>query len=118
MRIEVRNGIPISIIEKDSTKINSVSKMIDLMADARFNGCYGLVVFKEVLGEDFFDLKTGNAGEILQKFSTYDMKIGIVGDFSIYKSKSLKDFIFESNKGKRVFFMVTVDKCLDNICKT
>jgi len=32
-------------------------------------------------------------------------KIAIVGNFEIYNSKSLKDFIFESNKGSQVFFL-------------
>ncbi|WP_083996437.1 DUF4180 domain-containing protein [Desulfosporosinus acididurans] len=54
--------------------------------------------------EDFFDLKTKLAGEILQKFVNYHVRIAIVGDFSGYKSKSLKDFIYESNNGKDVFF--------------
>lgn len=31
----------------------------------------------------------------------------IVGDFSIYTSKSLKDFIYECNKGKKIFFFTS-----------
>ncbi len=45
--------------------------------------------------DDFFDLSTRLAGEILQKFINYHVKIAIIGDFSIYTSKSLKDFIYE-----------------------
>lgn len=45
------------------------------------------------------------AGDILQKFVNYDMKIAILGDFSSYKSKSLRDFIYESNNGNNVFFL-------------
>jgi hypothetical protein len=33
------------------------------------------------------------------------MKIAMVGDFEGYTSKSLKDFIYESNKGSQVFFL-------------
>ncbi|MDO4771844.1 DUF4180 domain-containing protein, partial [Porphyromonas sp.] len=54
---------------------------------------------------DFFDLKTKIAGDILQKFSQYQMPLVIVGDFSKYKSKSLNDFIFECNKGKQINFV-------------
>ena len=61
---------------------------------------------------DFFDLKSGIAGEILQKFSNYRIRLAIVGDFSKYTNKSLKDFIYESNKGGQINF---VDSQLDAI---
>ncbi|BBI34059.1 hypothetical protein KCTCHS21_34580 [Cohnella abietis] len=41
---------------------------------------------------------------ILQKFINCRVKIAIVGDFSVYSSNSLKDFIRESNQGKDIFF--------------
>jgi len=50
-------------------------------------------------------LTTKLAGEILQKFINYDVKLAIVGDFSVYTSKSLKAFIYECNKGKDIFFL-------------
>ena len=43
------------------------------------------------------------AGEILQKFINYHVKIAIYGDYSVYTSKPLRDFIYESNHGKDVF---------------
>jgi hypothetical protein len=52
---------------------------------------------------------------MLQKFSTYDFKLAIVGDFSKYKSKSLQDFIRESNKGRGIFFVNTLKDALDKI---
>lgn len=53
----------------------------------------------------FFDLKSGIAGDILQKFSTYRVRLAIVGDFSKYRSKSLNDFVYESNKGRHINFV-------------
>ncbi len=43
-------------------------------------------------------------GDILQKFVNYGIKLAIFGDFSKYTSKPLKDFIYECNQGKDVFF--------------
>ena len=57
--------------------------------------------------KDFFDLKNGIAGEILQKFSNYRVSLIIVGDFSKYASKSLNDFIYESNKGRHINFVAS-----------
>ncbi len=45
----------------------------------------------------------------------YNMKIAIVGDFSKYNSKSLKDFIYECNKGKHIFFKSTLEEGLKSL---
>jgi len=37
------------------------------------------------------------------------MQLSIVGDFFKYTSKSLKDFISESNQGRLIRFVLTVD---------
>ena len=60
----------------------------------------------------FPKLQTGLAGDILQKFSNYRVKLAIVGDFSKYKSKSLHDFIRESNKGNRIFFAKNINDAM------
>lgn len=70
------------------------------------------IIYKENLPETFFDLKTGLAGDILQKVSNYRLRIVIVGDFSMYDSKSLRDFIFESNKSGSVGFVGTLEEAL------
>ncbi|QRX65011.1 DUF4180 domain-containing protein [Dysgonomonadaceae bacterium zrk40] len=56
---------------------------------------------------DFFDLKSGIAGEILQMFSNYRTRLAIVGDFSKFSRKSMKDLIFESNNGGNINFVST-----------
>ncbi|MFC2347384.1 MAG: DUF4180 domain-containing protein [Bacteroides sp.] len=72
--------------------------------------CNGLNITPE-----FFDLKTKIAGNILQKFAQYQMPLIIVGDFSKYKSKSLNDFIFESNKGSQVNFVSDLSRVLQPV---
>jgi uncharacterized protein YdaL len=66
---------------------------------------------------DFFDLKNGLAGKILQKFSTYRIRLAIIGDFSVYTSKSLSDFIYESNKGRQIAFVVSVEEALNRLSR-
>ena len=60
-------------------------------------------------------MKTRLAGEILQKFINYRMKLAIVGDFSMYSSKSLQEFIYESNKGKAIFFMFNEKEAVEKL---
>jgi len=35
--------------------------------------------------------------------------LAIIGDFAKYESKSLHDFIRESNKGNRIFFLSNIE---------
>ena len=45
------------------------------------------------------------------------MKLAIVGDFSGYTSKPLRDFIYESNNGSHVFFVATVEEALEKLSR-
>ena len=90
--------------------ITGPDDILDLMAEVRYNGSGTMIIHKKSLHPDFFDLKTRVAGEILQKFSNYRMQLAIVGDFSAYKSKSLKDFIKESNRMGTIYFVGTIDE--------
>lgn len=74
-----------------------------------------LVILKENLAETFFDLRSGLAGEILQKVVNYRLRLGLVGDYSGYESKALRDFIYESNKSNRIVFVDTIDEALKRL---
>ena len=74
-----------------------------------------MILKKELLADAFFDLSSRIAGEILQKVSNYGMKLAIVGDFTKYASKSLRDFIYESNNTGQVVFVATVEQALDRL---
>ena len=112
--LEIGN-IVFAELTNESFVVKEVQEMLDLMGDSGANGCYRLILNERNLHPDFFRLHTGLAGEILQKFSTYGFKLAIVGDFSKYKSISLQDFIRESNKGNRVFFVENRDAGLTRL---
>lgn len=84
--------------------ISEPQHVLDIFGNLMFSSCDRIIIHERNLHADFFDLKTRLAGEILQKFSNYRVKLAIVGDFAKYNSKSLQDFIFESNKSNTVFF--------------
>lgn len=64
--------------------------------------CRNIVVNKAAIGEDFFRLSTGVAGEVAQKFVNYGYRLAIIGDFSVYTSKPFRDYMYECNNGKGV----------------
>lgn len=101
-----KNKFEIAVVNSHEVLINDVQSALDLMATINYDtGCHRIIINKSAIVEEFFDLKTRLAGEVLQKFVNYNVKFAIVGDFSVYSSKSLKDFIYESNKGKHIFFV-------------
>lgn len=109
------NGTDIAEIESDNIVINEVQDALDLMADCSYRGARKIIIREEHIIPEFFDLKTGIAGEILQKFSTYDVILAIVGDFSKYPGKSLKDFIYESNKTGHINFVDSIKEARDKL---
>jgi hypothetical protein len=102
----------IAEIINDNIVINETQDALDLMGELGSHHCNRIIINEKNLHPDFFDLKTRFAGEILQKFSNYNVKLAIVGDFSKYSSKSLRDFIYESNKGKLIFFADNLNTAL------
>ena len=116
MKIIEQNNLVVAVVENDSPQITSAQSALDLLMEAQYGfGCSRLAVPKEALPEDFFVLSTGLAGEILQKFINYHGKIAVYGDFSHYRSKPLRDFIYESNKGKDVFFVSTREEAVKRL---
>lgn len=79
----------------------------DLVGNLVYSGHHKAIIYQKDIAPDFFELRTGLAGEVLQKFSNYRVRVAIVGTFDGYNSKSLNDFIYESNKGKQVNFVAT-----------
>lgn len=103
----------IKVINSDKIVIKDLQTALDLMMNAKYGDDYEAVVInKEAVSEDFFRLSSGLAGEILQKFVNYNMKLAVYGDYSKYTSKPLKDFILESNNGKHFFFVESQEEAI------
>ena len=98
------NKIEIAEVISDKILIQNPDDALDLIGNLYYQGFDKIVIYEKNLTPDFFDLKNKIAGEILQKVSNYRMKLTIIGNFSNLKSKSLNDFIYESNKGSQVNF--------------
>jgi hypothetical protein len=117
MEIKLHNvrGIVIGEVFAEGAVFGSAGQILDLMAECMYLGSTGIILHEQNLVGAFFDLKTRLAGEILQKFSNYRMKAAIVGDFSKFTSKSLQDFIRESNRMGRIFFVCSLEEALEKL---
>lgn len=95
----------IAIVKSNEIIIKDAQSAIDFIMTVKYeSNCSKVALNKEAIAEDFFILSKGLAGEVLQKFINYQTKFAVYGDFSKYTSKPLKDFIYESNNGKDIFF--------------
>lgn len=113
------NGTDIAVVSSDETVITDTQTALDLAMTVKYEtGAARIVISKDLICEDFFILSRGMAGEILQKYVNYQVKIAVYGDYSHYTSKPLKDFIYESNKGKDFFFVPSKDEAIKKLTET
>ena len=119
MNIETHQAGDIKIAEVISEEIlvSNPEEGLQLMADLYYQEFDKIILYERNISADFFDLKTGLAGEILQKFSNYRVQLVIVGNFSKYGGKSIKDFIFESNNGRQVNFLPDLNTAIEKLSK-
>ena len=118
LSVIVKNGIKCALVNSDSLVITDTQSALDVLMAAKYDaGTKNIVISKNLIIEDFFILSKGLAGEILQKYVNYGGRIAIYGDYSRYTSKPLKDFIYESNKGKDVFFVATQEDAVDMLTR-
>jgi hypothetical protein len=115
MEIEIHqvSGIKIAEVVAEDIVITHAEDGLDLLGNLYFQDVDKIILHEKNITPDFFDLKTGIAGELLQKFSNYRVRLTIVGDFSAYQSKSIKDFIYESNKLGQINFVATQQEAID-----
>lgn len=113
-----KNGIACAVANSNEIVITDAQSALDVLMSAKYDiGTKNIIVDKKLITEDFFILRKGLAGEILQKYVNYGGRIAIYGDYSHYTSKPLKDFIYESNKGKDVFFVATQDEAVEMLTR-
>lgn len=113
------NGVLCVLVESDEPVITDAQSAIDLLMSAQYDmGSKDIVIPKQLVVEDFFVLSTGLAGEVLQKYVNYGGRMAIYGDYSRYTSKPLRDFMYESNKGRDFFFVSTRDEAVAALAKS
>ena len=107
MMIEIHKYKKINFAKliSESVEINSIRNIFDLMENSEFLGAKIIIIKKEHLSNDFFDLNSDFASTIFQEFSNNENKLAIIGDFSEFQNTSFNNFIYESNKTGQLFFV-------------
>lgn len=106
------NDRVIAELTADNVTLSTTQQFLQMIMDSLAEG---VIVHQENIDESFFNLRSGLAGDMLQKVVNYRLRLAIVGDFSIYESKSLKAFIYESNRSNTIVFVSTVGEALQRL---
>lgn len=107
-----RHGVRILAYPADGSTVTTDRDAVDLIAQA-FDHQPDLILLPvERLNEGFFTLSTRIAGEIVQKFVTYGIRLAIIGDISrhLEASSALRDYVRETNRGHQVWFVADLSE--------
>ena len=74
------DGLTFLEIRSEEQFINNVQDVLDLFGELYGQYYDRIILYERNITHDFFDLQTRLAGEILQKFSNYRIRLVIVGD--------------------------------------
>ncbi|MFF5160414.1 DUF4180 domain-containing protein [Streptomyces sp. NPDC000348] len=101
------HGVPVLVCDQDGPKLSGGATALDLIGDAM--GCHAEVVAVPVerVADEFFALRSGVAGDVVQKFVNYRLRLVIVGDIAsrVAESDALRDFVREANRGRQMWFV-------------
>jgi len=91
----------------EGAELRTARDVTDLLSETWQHSATLVVIPVSRLGDDFFRLRTGIAGEVLQKFVQYRMRVAILGDVLEYveASTAFRDFVVESNRGNHIWFV-------------
>jgi hypothetical protein len=116
-QLEERAGHRLWLVAAEGPALGSYQDALDLIGDALGHDADVVVVPVERLAPAFLQLKTGMAGEFIQKLINYRLRFAVVGDISadVAQSDALRDFVRESNRGRHVSFVADLDALITQL---
>ena len=111
------NSFKIAEIVDKEIILDGADSALELIGNLYFLNYEIIILYKNNLPATLYELSNGLAGEILQKFSNYRMKLAVVGDFNLHSNQHFKDFIYECNKGNLICFMPSLETAIEHLTR-
>lgn len=91
----------------DGPALGDGPEILDVIGDAFGHEAEVVVVPVGRLDPDFFRLRTGVAGAIVQKFANYRLRLVVLGDTGSVADPSgpVADWVGEANRGRELWFV-------------
>lgn len=104
-------GERVLLCDADGPPIDREERALDLIGDAHAQDATLVAVPAQRLGGGFFQLRTGLAGAVAQKFVTYGFRLAVLGDIGehLAASGALRDWVRESNRQGQILFVSGLD---------
>jgi hypothetical protein len=105
-------GVPVLVCGDDGPAIGGPQDALDLIGGTYASTADTVAVPAGRFDAEFFRLRSGVAGEIMQKFVNYRVRLVVVGDISAHTeaSTALRDLVTESNRGSQIWFVDDLDQ--------
>ncbi|MFF2149434.1 DUF4180 domain-containing protein [Kitasatospora sp. NPDC058190] len=104
--VQELSGVKVLVCDAAGPAITTVQDALDLIG-ATYVGAGIVAVAADRLDDKFFVLSTGFAGEVMQKFVNYHVRLAVIGDISrhLEASSALRSLVRESNAADHVWFL-------------
>ncbi len=108
--LQERAGVSVLVCDPAGPPIATERDALDLIG-AAFLDATAVAVPADRLDPSFFSLGTRFAGEVMQKFVNYRLRLVVVGDISqhLAASAALRALVAESNRHDHVWFVPDLD---------
>ncbi|WP_149551170.1 DUF4180 domain-containing protein [Streptomyces marokkonensis] len=108
--LQERHGVQVLMCDPAGPTVVTEQDALDLIGSALFAAEIVAVPVNR-LDEKFFSLGTRIAGEIMQKFVNYRMRLAVIGDISRHMeaSSALRALVHESNASSHIWFLPDVE---------
>lgn len=102
----------VKVLEAEGAVLGSSESALDLIGDTYMTPVDTIAIPVARLDPDFFVLRTGVAGEFVQKMVNYRKRLVIVGDITeqAAASEPLRDWIRESNRRDDLWFVADLEE--------
>ncbi|GLX52655.1 hypothetical protein Shyhy01_56050 [Streptomyces hygroscopicus subsp. hygroscopicus] len=103
----------------DGPPLDGESAALDLIGDAYGQDAQLVEVPVARIAEDFFRLRSGVAGAVVQKFANYRVRLAVVGDMAAHidASDALRDFVREADQGDQLWFLTDSDALAERLAR-
>lgn len=110
-------GSPVVVVPSEGPVFTTTGDATEVIGDAFAHEAQTIVIPVERLPDDFFELRTGYAGEVTQKFANYRLRLAIIGDIEprLAESESLTAWVAESNRGSQLWFAPTLAEITERL---
>jgi hypothetical protein len=108
--LQERHGVHVLMCDPTGPKVVTVQDALDLIGAALLSAEI-VAIPANRLDEQFFSLSTRFAGEVMQKFVNYRLRLAVVGDISrhLEASSALRALVHESNTADHVWFVSDIE---------